>query len=405
MTRWVRFAGATINGTPMPLVTLLLMVTAWSAAAEIYAVTIQIPRHSEFAALVLTGLHVLCSWLLVFNLAGLLHDVQELRLPQYRQLLAVGLSGIFGFVFVVPCAIVWSLHGGARDVFLIAMGSVAGSAGALLWRLRRRARSAPAARITTVGLVPSLPGQLPKPWRAVRVALGPPFAPASWKRRGIELASLCAAVAGAPILVLIYKDSLQPSAFPFVLHAAEFFGFLAAIGLCWIWPLSRLLAIFNPERGALSELALLPGLGGGKQQLRRLYLVALGVPGAGLLLLLTGALLLVKLQHLPHGDYVKLALEFLLIPLITLPILVGQIAKPSMPAASSVMVLMVSQTWTFSILVWSDLWDAPDSVTLHRLRALIIGIVLAALIVFIGFAIHALRKLLQRPHPFVEVSS
>jgi hypothetical protein len=166
-----------------------------------------------------------------------------------------------------------------------------------------------------------------------------------------------------------------------------------------------LLAIFNPERGALTELALLPGLGGGRQQTRRLYLVALGVPAGGLVLLLLSALVLVKLQHLPHGVYLKLALEFLLIPLITLPILVGQIAKPSMPAAWSVAVLMVSQTWAFSPLVWSNLWDMPDSVTVHTFRRLIVGIILAALIFYTGYSIYSLRKLLRRPHPFVEVSS
>jgi hypothetical protein len=405
MTRWMRFVGTTINGTPILLVTLLIMIAAWSAAAEIYATAIQIPGHGEFAALVLVGLNVLCSWLLVFNLAGLAHDLQELRLPQHRQLLSVGLVFILGFIFVLPCALVWSLSGSARDVFMIAMGSVAGTAGAVLWRIRPRMNSAPAARISASAMMPSVPRQLPKPWQAVRVALGPPFAPASWKTRGLQLAILCAAVAGAPILVLLYRSSLQPRAFPYVLHAMQFTGFLAAIGLCWIWPLSRLLAIFNPQKGALSELALLPGLGAGRQQLRRLCLVALSVPTGGLILLLIGALVLVKLQHLPHGSYLKLALEFLLIPLITLPILVAQIAKPSMPAAWSVTVLMFSQLWAPSILIWSDLWDAPDSVMVHRIRALIIGIGLAALIVIIGFSIYSLRKLLNRPHPFVEVSS
>jgi hypothetical protein len=401
----MRFVGTTINGTPILLITLLTMVAAWSAAAEIYAAAIQIPGHGELAALVLVGLTVLCAWLLVFNLAGLAHDVQELRLPQRRQLLGVGLVFIFGFILVVPCALVWSLSGSTRDVFMIGMGSVAGAVGAVLWRVRPPPRSAPAARITASAVMPSVPRQLPKPWRAVRVALGPPFAPASWRRRGLELAILCAAVAGAPLLVLPDKGSLQARVFPLVLHAMEFVGFLAAIGLCWAWPLSRLLAIFNPARGALSELALLPGLGGGRQQFRRLYLVALSVPAAGLILLLSGALMLVKVQHLPHGSYLKLVLEFLLIPLITLPILLGQIAKPSMRAGWSVAVLMLSQIWSPSILIWSDLWDAPDSVMVHRIRALILAIVLAALIGIIGFSIHSLRKLLKRPHPFVEVSS
>ncbi len=136
--------------------------------------------------------------------------------------------------------------------------------------------------------------------------------------------ALAPSVAGAPLLVLLYEASLQPRAFPYVLHATEFVGFLAAIGLCWVWPLSRLVAIFNPERGALTELALLPGFGSGRQQLRRLYLVALGLPFAGLILLLISALVLVTLQHLRNGVYLQLTLEFLFIPLITLPILIGQ---------------------------------------------------------------------------------
>jgi hypothetical protein len=406
MTRWVRFAGSMINGTPILLVTLLLMVAAWSAAAEIYAAAIQIPGHGESAALVLAALDVVHSWVLVLNLAALVYDLQELRLPRHRQLLAIGLILIFGFIFVVPCTVVWSLHGGARDAFMIGMGSVTGVAGALLWRLRSRARNAPGAPISAA-ILTSVPAQLASPWRAVRVALGPPYAPVSWQRRGIELVSLCVLVAGAPILVVLYAGSIQPRAFPFVLHSTEFLGFMAAIGLCWAWPLSRLLAVFNPERGALTELALLPGLGSGGQQLRRLLLVALSVPAAGLSLLLISALILVTLQHLPHDAYLRLALNFLLVPLITLPILVIWLAKPTMPATWAATLFMVSQTWTFSMLVWSGIWDAgaPDTVTVRMFRGLTVGLVLAGLMIFFGFSGFSLRKILQRPHPFVEISS
>ena len=182
---------------------------------------------------------------------------------------------------------------------------------------------------------------------------------------------------------------------------------MAAIGLCWAWPLSRLLAVFNPERGALTELALLPGLGSGGQQLRRLLLVALSVPAAGLSLLLISALILVTLQHLPHDAYLRLALNFLLVPLITLPILVIWLAKPTMPATWAATLFMVSQTWTFSMLVWSGIWDAgaPDTVTVRMFRGLTVGLVLAGLMIFFGFSGFSLRKILQRPHPFVEISS
>ncbi len=93
--------------------------------------------------------------------------------------------------------------------------------------------------------------------------------------------------------------------------------------------------------------------------------------------------------------------------MITLPILFGQIAKPRTPPTWSVAVLMISRPWTFSLLVWSGVWDAgaPDTPTVHMFRVLIIAIDLAALMIFIGFSIYSLRKLLRRPHPFVEVFS
>jgi hypothetical protein len=407
MMRWVRFAGGALLGTPVLAVTLVLMLGAWTSAAEIYAVVIPVPGHGELAAIVLMCLNVVCAWLLVFSLLGLVHDLQELRLPRHRQLLGLGVTLIFGSTLVAPCAFVWWLHGGARDAVMIGAGSVAGATGALLWRLLSRVRNTPVLRISALTVVSSVPAQCPNSWRAVRVALGPPYAPASWQRRGFELASLCAVVAAAPLLALFYEGSLQPRAFPYVLHAAQFVGFLAAVGLCWIWPLSRLVAIFNPERGALTELALLPGLGGGRQQLRRLCLVALGVPTVGVMLLLIGALMVVTRQHLPHVVYIQVAAQFLFIPLITLPILISQMAKPGRSAARSVAVLMLSQIWTFSTLIWSGMWDAhvPDSSPLHMFRRLAVGLVLTALVVVVGFSVHSWRKLTRRPHPFVEISS
>jgi hypothetical protein len=407
MMRWVRFAGSVTNGTPVLLSMLLVMVCAWFSAGEIYGVVVWAHGSSGFAGSVLVSLNVLCSWLLVFYLAGLLRDLRELRLPKQRQVLLGALTVILGLLFVAPCVLVWLLGGITSDVLMVAAGAALGTAGALLWKFRSRTGNVPGVRGSASGFVPSVPMQLPSPWRAVRVALGPPYAPASWQRRGIELALLCAAVAGAPLVALLYEGSLQPRVFPFVFRTAEFVGFLTAIVLCWIWPLTRLLAMFNPQRGALTELALLPRLGDGRQQLRRLYLVALSVPAAGLFLLLASALLLVTLQHLPKVVYMRLVVEFLLIPLITLPILIAQLAKPDIPARFTVAALMGSQMWTFSLLVWSGLWglDAAGSLIGHRLRWLIAGVVLAALIVIVGFSLHALRKILQRPNPFVEVSS
>jgi hypothetical protein len=407
MMRWVRFVGAAMNATPILLITLVLMVGAWAAAAQIYAITLQVAGSGEFAILVLVGLNVVCSWLLVFRLSGFVHDLQELRLPKQRRLLAGGSMWIFAFIFAAPCALVWSLNGGAGDITMVAMGSLAGSSGALLWRWRSQARTAPGVRVSVPAVAPAVPAQRPSPWRAVRLALGPPYAPASWQRRGIQLATLCAVVSGAPFLALLYEGSLQPRAFPYVLHAAQFLGFMAAIGLCWVWPLSRLLAIFNPERGTLSELVLLPGLGSGAQQLGRLCLVAVGLPFVGLLLLYIGAMALVMLQHLPHDLYRRVSVNFLMIPLITVPILLTQTSKAQMPATWSLVVLMFSQMWTFSFLLWSGIGDPGviASVLGHTVSRLAAGLVLAAVIIVIGFSIHSIRKLLQRPHPFVEISS
>jgi hypothetical protein len=407
MMRWVRLAGGVINGTPVPLAMLLVMVCSWLSAGEIYGLVLRAQGSSGFAGSMLVGLNVLWSWLLAFYLAGLVRDLRELRLPKQRPVLAGALLVSLALLFVAPCLLVWLVGGVSSDVLMVAAGGALGSAAALLWKFRSRGRNVPGDRIGSAAVIPSVAAQPPNPWWAVRVALGPPYAPASWQRRGVELVSLCAVVAGAPLVALIYEGSLQPRVFPFVFRAAQFVGFLTAIGLCWIWPLSRLLAIFNPQRGALTELALLPRMGDGRQQLRRLYLVALSVPAAGLLLLLASALILVTLQHLPKVVYIKVLAEFALVPLITLPILIAQLAKPNMPTTWTVAALMGSQMWAFSFLVWSGIWDlgAAGSLIGHRLVWLVVGLVLVAVLVLAGFSLHSLRKILQRPNPFVEVSS
>ncbi|HEY6457666.1 MAG TPA: hypothetical protein VIY90_20505 [Steroidobacteraceae bacterium] len=405
MMRWVRFAGQMLNQTPILMTMLLLMVTAWMAAGEIYEAAIQIPRHGATAAMVLMGLNVVCSWLLVFNLLALVHDMQELRLPQHRQLLVAGLVFIFAFIFVLPCLLVWSLQGGTRDVIMIAMGSSVGSAGAALWRTRSGTHSAPADRVN--GARVPVPAQPASPWRAVRVALGPPYAPTSWQRRAVQLALLCVIVASAPILALSYARSPRPPVFNFLLNAGEFIGFLIAISLCWVWPLSRLHAILNPEGGALTELALLPGLGSGRQQLRRLCLVALSLPFATLMVLLIAAMAIATLQHMQQGVYLKLTLEFLLIPLITLPILLGQINQAHKVPSRFTVWLMCSQMCTFSVMMWSAIWNlrAMGTIAGHKLALLAGGLVLVVVLLIVGFSIQSLRKLLRRPHPFVEVAS
>jgi hypothetical protein len=401
----VRIAGQMIYRTQILMMVLVLIVAAWMAAGEIYEAAIQIPGHGESAALVLVGLNVLCSWLLVFNLAAVLHDVRELRLPQQRQLLSVGGILIFVFVVVLPCALVWSLNGAARDVFMIAVGAAFGSAGAALWRRRLRARSAPAEWAAVAAGVHSGQVQIPSPWRAVRVALGPPFAPTSWQRRAVQAALLCVMIASAPILTLLYERSPNPPIVTWLLYTGEFLGFLVAISFCWAWPVSRLLAILSPQSGAPTELALLPGLGSATQQLRRLLLVALGLPFAGLMLLLVAALVLASLQHTQHGIYLKLILEFLVIPLITLPFLAGQLNQPQKAGAWSGLILISSQTWT--VLVWSSIWNLGTVRTAagHQLAMLAGGLVLIVVILIVGFSTYSLRKFLRRPHPFVEGAS
>jgi hypothetical protein len=403
MTRWVRFAGRAIYGTPVLMATMLMMVAAWAAAAEIYEFAMQIPGHGESAAMLLVGLNVVCSCLLVFNLVAVVGDVRELRLPQQRQLLAVGLIFICGFIFVLPCALVWALNGGAREVVMVAMGSVAGAAGALLWQLRSRTRYVLGARPGAAAVVSLIPAQRPRPWQAVRFALGAPYAPASWQRRVLGLALLCAIVALAPILVVLYKSSMSPHGFTILLHVAEIVSFLPAIALCWLWPLRRLVALFNPQSAALTELVLLPGLGGGRQQLRRLLLVAVSLPAVGLVGLLIIALSMVALEHPPQIGYTKVVVTFLLIPLLTLPGVFGQIAKPQGPQAPVAWFAgMNSQLWLCTYLTWIVPWDMA-----HRLPVgwlwVTAAVVLAALMVPIGMSVASLRKILRRPHPFVEV--
>jgi hypothetical protein len=406
MTRWLRIAGGAIYGTPILLVVLVLIVGLWVGAAEVYeyAVTVRSLGRGGSVVFGLVGLNAVVSGLLVFNLLGVTHDLRELRLPKDRQVLAGALSVILGFIVVAPCAFVWAVNGGAHDVLMVAVGSVVGTAGALLSRLRFRTRNARAVRRIAAAVTPTVPAKRPNPWRAVRVALGPPYAPASWQRRAIELVALCASLAGAPSLVLLCKSSLSTEGFRILLHASEFVGFLPAIALCWIWPLSRLIAVFKPHSGALTELALLPGLGDGRQQLRRLFLVALSVPAGGMVALLVLALRIVALEHLPNVAYTKLALEFTLIPLITIPVVLSHVAKPRAPTALAVTLFLISQTWTYTWLVWFVPWDME-----HRLpvtfRWLALAGVLIALMVPIGLVIHWLRSLLQRPNPFVEVSS
>lgn len=174
------------------------------------------------------------------------------------------------------------------------------------------------------------------------------------------------------------------------------------MGLCWMWPLSRALALFDPQRGALTELAHLPGLGDGPHQRRRLYRVTLSVPAMALLGLLIIAMSAAWFQGLPSAVYVKLALQFALFPLITLFMLLHATQNRGAWKVWSVTVLTLSQTWTFTLLIWIS-WS-PEMLAIPILRWMGIAVLLGV-IALIGQTLYLLRKLALRPHPFVDISS
>jgi hypothetical protein len=399
MKRWLRFAAAAINAQPVLLVLPLVMLCVWGFPAEFYAAMASAHYGGSFAVLGLVGFNVIGAWLLVVGLLRLAQDLADLRLPKQRQVLAGALTLVFGLNFVAPWTFVWAVSGNAHDIFMVELGSVVGTGAALLGRLRSQRRRPPAVLLATAAAAPTLPAQLPRPWRAVRVALGPPYAPASWLRRVSELALLGAILAGPPLLVLLLGSSLKPRTLTVLLHTAEFLGFLSAFVVSWVWPLTRVVAIFNLQNAAQTELALLPGLGTGRQQLRRMYLVALSIPAVSLVVLFGIALGLVALEHLPKIIYIKLAAQFLLAPLAAIAILAGQIANPQ-PRSTGFTILMTFQIWTFTFALWAGTWDVRDSVAFRWATA---ALVLVLLLIAMGMSLYSLRKLLRRPHPFVEL--
>ena len=142
-------------------------------------------------------------------------------------------------------------------------------------------------------------------------------------------------------------------------------------------------------------------LGSGRQQLRRLYLVALSIPAANLVVLFGIALGLVALEHAPKVIYIKLAAEFLLAPLLAVSIMAGQIANPR-ARSTGLTILSTFQIWTITFVIWTGTWAVHDSDAFRWLTA---ALVLMVLMLATGMALYSLRKLLKRPHPFVEISS
>jgi len=381
----------------------LMLVGVWCGTAEIYSVVLQVPHHGDAAVVALAAVNALCAWGLMFGFLSLMHDLRELRIPLQRQVLGVVLACIIVVIFLAPCALVASLNGGWRDLAIVAMGSVAGTAAAFLrpWRSPTRTSSA-IARGVDAARHPG-PATRPTPWRALRTALGPPYAPASWRVRLIQLLSLAALVASAPLLVEMFRSYLSARAFTTALHIAQFAILMPAVALCWVWPLTRVIGLFMRPGGALTELALLPGLGSPRQQLRRLFGVALCAPTGALIALLITAVCIANLEHLPRAILIKLVVTFFLIPLISLPILAGQIVKPRVQNRWSGAALLSTQAWTFTFVLWTGSWDALAVIAPHW-RWLIVAVVGVALGFLVGMTLYLLRKLAQRPHPFVEAS-
>jgi len=392
MMRWAWAGAAALCGAPRALVAILMMFCVWAAVGEIVAAA-TLPHRGEFAAVMLCSFNAPFAAMLFANLLKLTRDVRELRLPRARHLLSASTVFLVGLMVVAPSLLAWTWHTGFLDVAIVAAAAIAGAAVGWLGTLRARARTQGRAWEKAGSSVRS---------RALRIALGPPYAPTSWLVRLTQVGLLCAALIASPMLVGVFGAPLSAPNFAIVLHVAEILGFLVAIVLCWIWPLSRVVILFNPERGGLSELALLPGFGERGLQLRQLCGIVMALPLAGLLALLVMAFGIALLAHLAQGAYLKLALEFLLIPMVTLPVLLSQIAQRKASSIWSVVFFMATQTLTLTMLLWTLSWERY---AVQTLRWFIITFVLLTLTVAVAVSLHFLRRISARPHLFLDVSS
>jgi hypothetical protein len=392
MMRWL-WAGATaLCGAPRVLVAILVMFCLWGAVGEIVTAATTLTHRGEFAAVMMCSFNMPFAGVLFANFLHLARDLRELRLPHRRPLLAAAMA--FGVVLMVlaPSLLAWSWHTGLVDVLLVAAAAIAGAALGWLGTLRGRARSQ--------GRVRKMAGMIGRS-QVLRVVLGPPYAPTSWLVRLTQIGVLSAALLIAPVLVGVFGGSLSEPNFAILLHVAELLSFLVAIGLCWIWPLSRMVILFNPERGGLSELALLPGLGERDLRLRQLGRVVMTLPLAGLLVLLLVALGVARMAQVADDVYIKLALEFLLIPVVTLPLLLGQIAHRGATGVWSVGFFMATQIIALTVLFWTL---SSKILAIPTLRWLIVGFVLVTVTIVLITSLHSLRRISQRPHLFMDLS-
>jgi hypothetical protein len=391
MTRWGWAGAVAICASPQVLVMLLLMFSIWAGTAEIIAAIDAVSYHGEVPALMLAGFNApFAAWMFA-NFLNLGADLRELRTPQRRQLLIGALGFFLALMVVAPAALALSWHLVLRDVVVVVLGTVAGMTGAALWTVRARGRAADS-------------GWVPNRSRELRVALGPPYAPTTWRARLLQFALLFAVLFGPALLVIAFGRSLSSGSFAAWMHAAEFLGVAVAIALCWIWPLSRTVALFNPLRGASTELALLPGLGNDRPGLGRLFLIAVWPPAVALVLLFVIAIGAAWLERPPSATYVKLAVEFSLVPLGTLPLFLGEIAQPRARGGRLwLLILMLSPVYSVNSMIWNGSWQAFAA--LPQLRWGGIAGVLMILIFIIGMSLLLLQKIRQRPHPFVDVSA
>jgi hypothetical protein len=393
MIRSLRSGVLAVCATQHLLIVMFLMFGLWAASAEIYSALIAGSHRGEFLAVMLSIFTVPFSCWLFANFLKLAHDLRELCVPKRRLLLTGALSFLLVLMWAAPCALLTLGHWAAQDLLVVALGMPVGLAAALLWRVFGRP-------------TPTGDAGFGRPRQVLRIMLGPPYAPVSWRMRLIQVALICAVFALPPVLVGVFGSALSRGNFVALVHAAELLGFLAAIGWCWIWPLSRAVALFNPSHGALSELALLPGMGDGRQRLQQLLLAAMSVPVVGLVTLLIIALGIAWHEDLPDPIYWKVTAEFFLIPIITLPLVLGQIARPRAVGAWHLPFAMASQVLSSSLCLWLVPWGVlPLFMALRWLAWLLIAVVLSGLLFVVGSAIHSVWKISRRPHPFVEMSS
>ena len=134
----------------------------------------------------------------------------------------------------------------------------------------------------------------------LRIALGAPFAPASWL--GLAHGVLLSAGVGSVGLLLAARQHWQGS--------RAFFGILLTLGVIWFLGFlgfARLVALFQRVNPDLSELALWPGIGSAKVARSALLRTTLGVTLPRGMLAAVASVLLAAMLHAPIDSLALLA--------------------------------------------------------------------------------------------------